>query len=81
MKAYRDLTKRQTDVLAEIATGNSLPHCRTEVLDALVEKGFAVRVPDRVLGRDAFGPVTVPQYEMPVSRHIEFCSWLASQVS
>lgn len=81
MSRYLGLTQKQTDVLGEIATGNALPYAAPATFRKLIEKGLIVRLGDKVLGRDRFGAVAIPQYEMPTPEHMRFCEWCSEQVA
>lgn len=72
------LTKAQQSVFEQIAIGQ-LPYARQSTIDILVEKGLIVRIADRVLGRDRFGAISVPTYEVPLPIHIRWCEWCAKQ--
>lgn len=76
---YRHLSVQEDRVLAEIATGTSLPRCHPATLRSLERKGLIERLPDEIIGRDAFGDVAIPQYAMPIPEHIAWCQWAAAQ--
>lgn len=78
MKRYRGLTDRQTEVLGLVATGQC-PSASSKTLEALLRKGLIVRLKDRVVGHDVLGAIKVPQYEMPLAEHIEWCAWASQQ--
>ena len=53
------------------------PFISQKTMAAFLERGLIVRMPDKVLGRDAFGAIAVPDYEIPISVHMEWCQWCA----
>lgn len=76
---YRDLTKRQTEVLGLIATGDTSPASSPTTLKKLVDKGLIVKFGRKTVGVDVFGKYTVPMYEMPIAEHIAWCEWCSEQ--
>ena len=72
-------TVAQRRVLDHIGCGDYLPSATRETLDRMVGLGLLTRLQDRVLGRDGFGTIAVPQYEMPLPVHYQWCSYWAEQ--
>lgn len=65
-------SKAQIEAFELIAI-NQQPNCAQRTLDALEKGGLIVRIGDSVIGRDAFGEITVPEYEVPIPVHMQWC--------
>lgn len=74
-------TRTQRRILDNIGSGDYSPSARRQTLDNMVQEGLIVRLADRVLGHDVFGPITIPQYEMPTPVHMQWCSYWASKTT
>lgn len=74
-RRFRGLTKAQENALGLISMGRP-PHASPRTIQALKDAGL-ITESQRVVGRDRFGAITVPDYEMPTPVHIEWCSWCA----
>lgn len=72
-------TPAQRKVLDQVGCGESLPSASAKTLAKMVEQGLLERLPDQVLGRDSFGAITVPQYEMPIPVHYQWCKYWSEQ--
>lgn len=73
------MTKAQRELFERLAIGMDGPmHPKT--LAALGAKGLVWRGPDRVLGRDRFGPITIPDYYIPLPVHHQWCKWCSANV-
>lgn len=70
-------TKAQRAVLDAIGCGDSCPPMSRQTRESMLSKGLITKVGDKTLGKDRFGMITVPIYEMPVGVHIEWCSAMA----
>jgi hypothetical protein len=70
---FEKLTKKQTEVLREIATGNDASH-HPATLKSLVEKGYISEY------RQKFGDLGgyIRRYAVPVGVHIRWCEWCAT---
>jgi hypothetical protein len=68
------LTRAQRDVFEQIAIGQT-PYARPETIKVLLDKELIVRIADRVVGRDRFGIISVPDYEVPIPVHMAWCYW------
>jgi hypothetical protein len=79
-RVYKGLTRAQQEAFEQIATGNSLPPMRPRTRDVLLKRGMIFEAGKRVLGRDRFGAIEVPAYEVPTPEHIEWCAWCSAQV-
>lgn len=63
----------------EVAAIGMVPRCHPETLAWLIGKGLLERLPDKTVGKDAFGKVTVPQYAVPLSVHAQWCAWASTR--
>lgn len=52
---------------------------RQKVRDALLRSGLIVELPRKTVGRDRFGAITLPQYDMPTSVHMQWCDAMAAE--
>ena len=77
----KGMTKAQIAAFEQIATGVALPPAHHKTLAALEAKGLIVRTPNKVLGRDGFGAVSIPQYAVPINVHMQWCEWCAENVT
>jgi hypothetical protein len=74
------MTKAQREAFEAFAVGSfqfGAVHPATIV--ALSKRGLIERGPDKFLGRDAFGTITVPTYFVPAGVHAQWCEWCAEQ--
>lgn len=46
---------------------------------ALLAKGLIVQNGEREICRDRFGVVKIPNYEVPIALHIQWCNWCSEQ--
>lgn len=74
-------TPAQRRVLDQVGCGEYLPRASAKTLAAMVEQGLLTRLSDRVLGRDGFGSISVPQYDMPIGVHMQWCRYWAENAS
>lgn len=58
---------------------NQPPAASPRTLAALERDGLIVKLGKRELGRDRFGPIAVPVYEVPLVLHMQWCAWAAEQ--
>jgi hypothetical protein len=58
---------------------NQRPLGGVSVIKALTERGLIEETEPKVLGRDAFGPITVRQWVVPVWHHAQWCKWASEQ--
>lgn len=73
------MTKAQRELFERLAIGMDGPmHPKT--IAALKDKGLVERGPDRVLGRDRFGVIAVPDYYVPLHIHAQWCEWCSENV-
>lgn len=71
MKNFKSLTKTQSKVFVQIATGNDAGHNR-KVLDRLENMGLLTCELQQLSG---FPPVAIRRYEVPITVHMEWCQW------
>jgi hypothetical protein len=45
----------------------------------MAEIGLLHRLPDRLVGKDRFGSITIPQYEMTIGTHMAWCEFQSEQ--
>ena len=72
-------TAAQRAILDQIGGGDYCPRGNAKTFAKLVELGLLVRLADKVLGRDGFGVIAIPQFEMPIPVHYQWCSYWADQ--
>lgn len=63
-----------------IASG-ALPHCSHVTISALLKAGLIEKIGNRTIGRDVFGMIRVPVYEVPLLVHAQWCQWCSENVS
>jgi hypothetical protein len=76
----KGMTKAQIAAFEAFAVGMfpfGANHPKT--IAALAERGLIERGADEVVGRDAFGTITVPTYFVPIAVHAQWCEWCAEQ--
>lgn len=71
-------SQSQIDAFEAIAI-NEHPNCSKKTLDALLKDNLIVVIGNQELGRDAFGAITVPVYEVPIHHHMQWCQWASEQ--
>lgn len=77
----KGMTKRQREAFEQIATGEALPRAMPITLQRLQTNGLIERGPDKVLGRDALGVISIPQYYVPLPVHAQWCQWCSEQLT
>lgn len=73
------MTKAQLNAFEALAVG-SAPMATSATIKALICKGVVIQGVDRVVGRDAFGLIRVPTYDVPLSTHMQWCRWCDENV-
>jgi len=73
----KGLRKTVRDAFEQMTIGQR-PWISAATVSVFLDRGLIVRLPDKVLGRDAFGAITVPEYEIPISVHMNWCEWCAN---
>lgn len=74
------LSRPQREAFEQIAIGDGLPRANKKTLVKLLERGLIERGEDKVLGRDCFGSITIPQYYVPIPIHKAWCGWCSQHV-
>lgn len=73
----KGLTKAQREAFERIAV-NQEPMATHKTLLALRAKGL-IGYTDKVVGRDALGKITVPEWFVPLHVHYQWCNWCSEQ--
>lgn len=71
-------TSAHVKAFEQIAIGQT-PRCLSVTLEWLLNHDFIEKRPDKIVGRDRFGPIGIPQYEVPIWAHMAWCEWAAAQ--
>ena len=66
-------TKAQRAVLDAIGCGDCSPYMAPRTRDALLAAGLIIECGEKVVGRDRFGLITIPEYGMPIPVHMQWC--------
>lgn len=72
-------TVAQRRVLDAIGCGNNSPLMSARTREALLNAGLIVLVGRKIVGRDRFGAITLPEYEMPIPVHMQWCEAVAAE--
>ena len=72
-------SQAQINAFEAIAVGLP-PRAAQKTIDALLSAGLVERGFDQTVGRDAFGPITMPVYEVPLRHHAAWCAWCAEHL-
>ena len=75
----KGLSQAQVDAFEQIAVGMKPPATKRD-WDALEKRGVIVRGADLVR-RDALGEYKIPQWEVPIHIHAQWCAWCAENVN
>lgn len=75
----KGMTPRQIEAFEQIATGDALPIAHRRTLASLEALRLIERLADKELGRDRFGAIFVPQYQVPIPIHMQWCQWCSEQ--
>lgn len=59
----------------ELIATNQRPRGGVLTLRALKARGLIEDAPPRVVGRDRFGDIVVPNWSVPLSVHMQWCEW------
>lgn len=59
----------------ELIAVNQRPRGGYLTLNALKAKGLIEECEPLVVGHDALGPITVPQWSVPLPVHMQWCKW------
>lgn len=74
----KGMTPLQIQAFEKIAVGDPLPSGVIKSFKALQAKGLIERGPDKVL-RDRLGSFGIPQYQVPIRHHMQWCQWCSEQ--
>lgn len=72
-------TKAQREALDQIGCGNYSPRMAPITRDAMLAAGLIRQCGERVVGRDRFGVIAIPEYEMTIPTHMAWCKAVASE--
>lgn len=76
----KGMTTAQRRAFERIATGDACPaRVQPGVIARLMERGVIERGPNKVLGRDRFGIVSIPQYFVALRLHAQWCAWCSER--
>ena len=75
-------TPHQIAIFEQIGAGIACPpSAMSRTFKALERKGLIQRTPDKVLGADGFGAISIPQYQQPILVHMQWCAWCSENIS
>lgn len=63
----------------ELIAINERPLGGHRTIKALKARGLIKEAPPKVVGRDALGTITIPQWEVPIPIHMQWCKWCSEQ--
>lgn len=72
------MTPAQRRDFERIAT-NERPLGGYRVIKALENRGLIERDEPKQVGKDALGPIMVPQWFVPLAYHMQFCRWASER--
>lgn len=73
----RGMTKPQIDAFERIAIGQDAP-IHPKSAGALLARGLIIGQ-KVTIGRDAFGPIEIMRYHVPLPIHVQWCEWCSEQ--
>ena len=74
-------TRSQQEAFEQIGAGNSTAaRCHPKSVKFLLDHGMIEYVGMKTLGRDCLGLIQVPEYEVPLPIHMEWCKWCSENV-
>lgn len=65
----------------ELIAINERPRGGYVTLKALKAKGLIEEDEPRIVGRDRFGDIKIPQWSVPLPVHMQWCKWCSEQNS
>lgn len=71
------MTKAQREVFERICINDKGPF-HPEPIKALLAKSLILSEL-RVVGRDNFGQISIPEYHVPLPIHAQWCEWCSEQ--
>jgi hypothetical protein len=69
-----------TGVFERIAVGQS-PLASQRSIAMLLKRGLIEQVRVRRIGRDPLGAIEIPEYEVPLPIHMQWCKWCDENVT
>lgn len=63
----------------ELIAINQRPLGGYKTLGALERRGLIKKDEPKVIGRDALGPIKIPQWHVPLPIHMQWCKWASEQ--
>ena len=73
-------SKAQRAALDAIGCGDNSPIMAPRTRAALLKAGLIQKCGEKVVGRDRFGAIAIPEYEMPIPVHMQWCAAVAADV-
>lgn len=73
------LSSTDREILDLIGAGQEAGHVDT-VCKRLEKQGLIVKLGMKTIGKDCFGPIQIPAYEMPIAAHIEWCQICSEEI-
>ncbi len=70
-------TKRQIEVFEQICIGQ-IPDAAPATLNVLLSKKL-VECERETVGKDRFGPITLPHWSVSIPIHMQWCQWCSEQ--
>ena len=72
-------TPAQRRALDAIGCGDNCPPMARKTRESLLSAGLIVEIGQKALGRDRFGVIAIPQFEMPIPVHMQWCNAVADE--
>lgn len=79
MTTHPGKAEAQRRALDQIGCGNYAVTMAPKTRDALLKAGLIEQCGEKVICRDRFGVVTVPEYQMPAPVHMQWCQAMAEE--
>ena len=74
-------TPAQRKALDAIGCGDSCPPMARKTREALLAGGLIVQCGAQTVGRDRFGKITLPIFDMPIAVHMAWCEhWARGKI-
>ena len=75
-------SKRQIEAFEQIGAGVSFPFgYATSVFETLLAKGLIEVCGIKALGQDRFGKIQVPEFQQPITVHMQWCKWCSENIT